>query len=137
MRLPIYTQLQLFNYLVICGYTFIYLIYIRKVVVRAHADESIVNSRLQYNNRHINKLDIKINERIGNDIVIVLDSIRIKVSNWKQQFTTIRILPSLTRFILQDIRWIYHTYCSNYYLMHMFIWPTMNILTTYIKFLGI
>jgi len=74
MRLPIYTQLQLFNYLVICGYTFIYLIYIRKVVVRAHADESIVNSRLQYNNRHINKLDIKIDERIGNDIVIVLDS---------------------------------------------------------------
>ena len=32
-------------------------------------------------NRRINKLDIKINERIGNDIVIVLDSTGIKVTN--------------------------------------------------------
>ncbi|HET7284579.1 MAG TPA: IS5 family transposase, partial [Nitrososphaeraceae archaeon] len=32
-------------------------------------------------NRRINKIDIKINERIGNDIVIVLDSTAIKVIN--------------------------------------------------------
>jgi hypothetical protein len=32
-------------------------------------------------NRRVNKLDIKINERIGNDIVIVLDSTGIKVTN--------------------------------------------------------
>lgn len=44
-------------------------------VVRAHADDK-VPSIPDYStiNRHINKLDIKINERIGNDIVIVLDS---------------------------------------------------------------
>jgi hypothetical protein len=32
-------------------------------------------------NRRVNKLNIKINERIGNDIVIVLDSTGIKVTN--------------------------------------------------------
>ena len=32
-------------------------------------------------NRRVNKLDIRINERIGNDIVIVLDSTGIKVTN--------------------------------------------------------
>ena len=32
-------------------------------------------------NRRVNKLDIKINERIGNDIIMVLDSTGIKVTN--------------------------------------------------------
>lgn len=32
-------------------------------------------------NRRVNKLDIRINKRIGNDIVIVLDSTGIKVTN--------------------------------------------------------
>jgi Transposase DDE domain len=32
-------------------------------------------------NRRVNKLDIKINERIGNNIIIVLDSTGIKVTN--------------------------------------------------------
>ena len=32
-------------------------------------------------NRRVNRLDIKINERIGNDIIIVLDSTGIKVTN--------------------------------------------------------
>ena len=53
------------------------------VVVRAHANDrvpSVPNYSIIIN-RLINKLDIKINERIGNDIVIVLDSIRIKVTN--------------------------------------------------------
>jgi transposase len=51
-------------------------------VVRAHADDK-VPSIPDYStiNRRINKLDIKINERIGNDIVIVLDSTGIKVTN--------------------------------------------------------
>jgi hypothetical protein len=53
-----------------------------KGVVTAHAgrkvpsipDYSTINTR-------VNKLDIKINERIGNDIIIVLDSTGIKVTN--------------------------------------------------------
>ena len=51
-------------------------------VVRAHASNK-VSSIPDYStiNRRINKLDIKINERIGNDIVIVLDSTGIKVTN--------------------------------------------------------
>jgi transposase len=51
-------------------------------VVRAHASNK-VPSIPDYStiNRRINKLDIKINERIGNDIVIVLDSTGIKVTN--------------------------------------------------------
>ena len=51
-------------------------------VVRAHADDK-VPSIPDYStiNRRINKIDIKINERIGNDIVIVLDSTGIKVTN--------------------------------------------------------
>jgi hypothetical protein len=32
-------------------------------------------------NRRVNRLDIKINERIGKDIIIVLDSTGIKVTN--------------------------------------------------------
>jgi hypothetical protein len=32
-------------------------------------------------NRRVNKLDIRINKRIGNDIIIVLDSTGIKVTN--------------------------------------------------------
>ena len=51
-------------------------------VERAHASNK-VPSIPDYStiNRRINKLDIKINERIGNDIVIVLDSTGIKVTN--------------------------------------------------------
>ncbi|MGC1928969.1 MAG: transposase [Candidatus Nitrosopolaris sp.] len=35
-------------------------------------------------NRRVNKLNIKINERIGNDIIIVLDSTGIKVINRRE-----------------------------------------------------
>ena len=53
------------------------------VVVRAHANDKVpsVPDYSTIINRRINKLDIKINERIGNDIVIVLDSTGIKVTN--------------------------------------------------------
>jgi hypothetical protein len=51
-------------------------------VVRAHANNK-VPAIPDYStiNRRINKLDIKLNNRIGNDIVIVLDSTGIKVTN--------------------------------------------------------
>jgi hypothetical protein len=51
-------------------------------VVRAHATDK-VPSVPDYStvNRRINKLDIEISERIGNDIVIALDSTGIKVTN--------------------------------------------------------
>ena len=52
-------------------------------VERAHASNkgpSIPDYRTR-NRRINNQLDIKINERIGNDIVIVLDSTGIKVTN--------------------------------------------------------
>ena len=51
-------------------------------VVRAHANNK-VPSVPDYStiNRRTNKLDIKISERIGNDIVIALDSTGIKVTN--------------------------------------------------------
>ena len=53
-----------------------------KGVVTAHAGRK-VPSIPDYStiNRRVNKLDIKINERIGNDVVIVLDSTGIKVTN--------------------------------------------------------
>jgi len=51
-------------------------------VVKAHAKSS-VPSIPDYSTlcRRINKLDIKINERVGNDIVIAIDSTGIKVAN--------------------------------------------------------
>lgn len=51
-------------------------------VVRSHAKNK-VPSIPHYStiNRRINKLDIKINEHIGNDIIIAIDSTGIKVSN--------------------------------------------------------
>ena len=51
-------------------------------VVRAHANDK-VPSVPDYStvNRRINKLDIKISERIGNDIVIALHSTGIKITN--------------------------------------------------------
>jgi hypothetical protein len=51
-------------------------------VGRAHANNK-VPAIPDYStiNRRINKLDIKLNNRIGNDIVIVLDSTGIKVTN--------------------------------------------------------
>jgi hypothetical protein len=51
-------------------------------VVRAHANNK-VPAVPDYStiNRRVNKLDIKLNNRIGNDIVIVLDSTGIKVTN--------------------------------------------------------
>jgi DDE family transposase len=51
-------------------------------VARAHANNKLP-SVPDYStvNRRINKLDIKLNSRIGNDIVIVLDSTSIKVTN--------------------------------------------------------
>jgi hypothetical protein len=51
-------------------------------VVRAHAYDKVPPIRdCSTINRRINKLYIKINERIGNDIVIVLDSTGIKVTS--------------------------------------------------------
>jgi hypothetical protein len=51
-------------------------------VVKAHAG-SKVPSIPDYStiSRRVNKLDIKVNERVGNDIVIAVDSTGIKVSN--------------------------------------------------------
>jgi hypothetical protein len=51
-------------------------------VVRAHANKK-VPSIPDYStiSRRVNKLDIKINEKVGNDIVIALDSTGIKVTN--------------------------------------------------------
>jgi len=52
------------------------------VVVKAHARRK-VPSIPDYStiSRRVNKLDIKIDKRIGNDIVIALDSTGIKVAN--------------------------------------------------------
>ena len=51
-------------------------------VVKAHAGKK-VPSIPDYStiSRRVNKLDIKINERIGNDLIIALDSTGIKVTN--------------------------------------------------------
>ena len=51
-------------------------------VIRAHAGNK-VSSIPHYStiNRRVNQLDIKINEHVGNDIVIAIDSTGIKVSN--------------------------------------------------------
>jgi len=51
-------------------------------VVRAHANNKVPTVP-DYStiNRRLNKLDIKLNNRIGDDIVIVLDSTGIKVTN--------------------------------------------------------
>ncbi len=51
-------------------------------VVKAHAQKK-VPSIPDYSTlcRRVNKLDIKINERLGNDIIIALDSTGIKVAN--------------------------------------------------------
>ena len=53
------------------------------VVVRAHANDKVpsVPDYSTIINRRINKLDITISERIGNDIVIALDSTGIKITN--------------------------------------------------------
>ena len=51
-------------------------------VVRAHAANKIPSvPNYSTINRRVNKLDIEINEHVGNDIVIALDSTGIKVSN--------------------------------------------------------
>jgi hypothetical protein len=52
-------------------------------VVKAHAGNK-VPSIPDYSStisRRVNKLDIKVNERLGNDIIIALDSTGIKISN--------------------------------------------------------
>lgn len=51
-------------------------------VVQAHAGKN-VPSIPDYStiSRRVNKLDIKVNEKVGNDIVIALDSTGIKVAN--------------------------------------------------------
>jgi Transposase DDE domain len=53
------------------------------VVVRAHANDKVpsVPDYSTIINGRINKLNIKISERIGNDIVIALDSTGIKITN--------------------------------------------------------
>ena len=71
----------------ICSIAWLYaniLSWTEGVVVRAHAGDkvqSIPDYSATINRRINNKLDIKINERIVNDIVIVLDSTGIKVIN--------------------------------------------------------
>jgi Transposase DDE domain len=46
--------------------------------------------------RRINRLDIKINERLGNDIVIALDSNGIKVANRETGYDTNGMLEKVT-----------------------------------------
>ena len=51
-------------------------------VVRAHAANKIPSiPNYSTINRRVNRLDIEINEHVGNDIVIALDSTSIKVAN--------------------------------------------------------
>ncbi|MFZ0512276.1 MAG: transposase [Candidatus Nitrosopolaris sp.] len=51
-------------------------------VVRVHASKKVpIIPDYSTINRRINKLDIKINEHVGNDTVITLDSTGIKVAN--------------------------------------------------------
>ena len=56
-----------------------------EAVVRAHAANKIPSiPNYSTINRRVNRLDIEINEHVGNDIVIALDSTGIKVSNISQ-----------------------------------------------------
>ena len=50
-------------------------------VVIAHADKVPTTPHYSTISRRINRLEIKINERLGNDIVIALDSTGIKIAN--------------------------------------------------------
>ena len=51
-------------------------------MVRAHAANKIPSiPNYSTINRRVNRLDIEINEHVGNDIVIALDRTGIKVSN--------------------------------------------------------
>ncbi len=50
-------------------------------VVMAHSDKVPVTPHYSTISRRINRLEIKINENVGNDIVIALDSTGIKVAN--------------------------------------------------------
>lgn len=50
-------------------------------VVTAHSDKVPVTPHYSTISRRINRLEIKINENVGNDIVIALDSTGIKVAN--------------------------------------------------------
>jgi hypothetical protein len=73
------------SFVVLLGYMRVYfhLPYIQTGgVVIAHAGKK-APSIPDYStiNRRVNKLDIKINERIGNDIIVVLDSTGKKVTN--------------------------------------------------------
>lgn len=76
-------QIHLYNCLVICEFIFIYHTDKPKVyIVRAHGSRK-VPSIPDYStiSRRVNKLDIEINEHVGNNIVIALDSTGIKVAN--------------------------------------------------------
>ena len=80
------TSIRIHSFVQLLGYMRVYfhLSYIQAegVVVRAHANDK-VPSVPDYStvNRCINKLDIKIDKRIGNDIVITLDSTGMKITN--------------------------------------------------------
>jgi hypothetical protein len=50
-------------------------------VVMAHANNVPNTPHYSTISRRINKLEIKINEKLGNDIVIALDSTRVKLAN--------------------------------------------------------
>lgn len=50
-------------------------------VVTAHSDKVPITPHYSTISRRINRLEIKINENVGNDIVIALDSTGIKVAN--------------------------------------------------------
>ena len=81
-----YTQIRLFNYSAICVHILIYLIDRLKVeelevsehMLKARFHQFLTTVQIQ---RRINKLDIKINEHLGNDIVIALDGPGIKITN--------------------------------------------------------
>jgi hypothetical protein len=79
-----YTQIRLFNYSATCVH---FHLPNRQTegVVRAHAKRKVPSipaySTIQ---RRINKLDIKINELHGNDMVIALVSTGIKITNRRE-----------------------------------------------------
>jgi hypothetical protein len=75
-----HTDIQILSFVQLLGYMRLYFhLPYRQTegVVIAHAGEK-APSIPDYStiNRRVNRLDIKINERIGNDVIIVLDSMQ-------------------------------------------------------------
>jgi hypothetical protein len=77
-------------------------------VVKAHAGNKVPYiPHYSTINRRLNKLDIKINDKVGNDIIIAIDSTGIKVSNrgeWMRHKWHIRRKGYLKIHVAVDIR---------------------------------